>query len=242
METCDLLLLYKTDYGEKGGILHTYSAEFGFLVLRSFELDTHTLFVARGDVHTLAIVSAVFDLPHPPYTMGILRRIEKLYPYHRIQTELVRNCISLFMGEVLERLLRTSAGESALFNFIKRTLGLLNELPTSELQYFTHRFVLGLAIVLGFQPQGEYCAETPAFNLRTGLFQEAPIVKNEVILSRKYASVLSDLLMNEPIASDTLSLSERNELLTALIHYLEIHQEVNLNLKSLAIIQEVLHG
>ena len=145
------------------------------------------------------------------------------------------------MGEVLERVLRTSAGESVLFSFIKRTLGLLNELPTSELQYFTHRFVLGLAIVLGFQPQGEYCAETPAFNLRTGLFQEAPIVKNEVILSRKYASVLSDLLMNEPIASDTLSLSERNELLTALIHYLEIHQEVNLSLKSLAIIQEVLH-
>lgn len=241
METGDLLLLYKTDYGENGGILHTYSAEYGFLVLRSFRLDTHTLAVARGEVHVLAMVSAAFELPRPPYTMGILRSIEKLYPYHRIQTELARNCISLFMGEILECILRLAAGEREIFLFIKSSLEVLNEVESAQLPYFAHHFVLGLAVLLGFCPQGEYSAATPTFNLKSGSFQPAPIVNTEDILSRKYAYVLSQLLRNEKIAPNALALEERNQLLCMLIHYLEIHQAVSLNLKSLSVIQQVLH-
>ena len=242
METTDLLLLYKTEYGERGEILHTYSAEYGFQVLRSYELNTRTLPMARGEVHVLALVTASYELPRPPYQMGVLRRIEKLYSHHKIQSDLIRKSISLFMCEILEYTLRRTTGEAAMLQFIKNSLHVLNEAPSTDLIYFIHRFLLMLSARLGFCPQGEYSITTPVFNLQTGCFQSAPMLYTELILSDRYAAVLSALLKDEKIERETLNRNERNRLLAALIRYLEIHTELKLTIKSLPILQQILHS
>lgn len=241
METSELIILQNTEYGEEGSIIQTYSAAHGLLALRSFNLNGGPCRVYRGEIQILGLVSATFELPRAPYTIGLLRRIEKSSSYRRIQNEMPRHCIALLLSEILRTLLRGTVGDQPLFDFIRTSVESLNRVEDEELPYFVHRFIIGLAVIFGYSPQGEYSVATPTFNLRTGRFQSSTLIAIDDILTERYAKVFTALLQEERIALGVLTLEERNRLLRSLLRYLEIHEGVTFKLQSLSILQQVLH-
>ena len=210
----ELIVLHTTKFGENSIVLHTLSKEYGrrgFLVRGVGKKSMTSLFlpltVLEADI-TESSKSKLFTA----------RNLNAKYPLNGIRGNMFKNSMTLFMSEVLYRVVKEGGNEQGLYEWCEKSIQLLDSIE-SDFSNFHIRFLLELAIALGFSPEAQ--------DLRPFTGDHYPIVERFI-----QGSFAESMLI-------PLSGQMRNEIAEEILRYIEFHSESAVNVNSLKVLREL---
>ncbi|GAB3826650.1 DNA repair protein RecO [Pontibacter rugosus] len=169
---------------------------------------------------------------------GGLTRISEYrsaYPLASIPFDIRKSSIILFLSEIVARSLKEEEENLPLFNFLFDAVVTFDEME-SGFENFHLVFLLQLSIHLGFGPgSGAEVVEQVAFSSNAQSATSAPTV-----LAMQAHEVYFNQLLQEPDYAAIPNGKVRRELLDILIRYYQLHVDKLGEIKSLAILSEVL--
>lgn len=179
----------------------------------------------------------------PQRNMQRLREFQPAHIYTTMQEEIVKNSIVLFSAELLLRLLPEQAPMPELFDFTYDYFVQLDKMPVSAVANFPLYFIIQCSRYLGYDIKGSYSEDTPHLNLHEGGFtRQAPTLTPFV--NDEDAKILSQVLQlndfNE-LKEVNMNATIRFRLLDWYMAFLQQHTEHVINLKSLGVLQAILH-
>ena len=209
-----LIVLHTTKFGENSIVLHTLSKEYGrrgFLVRGVGKRSMTSLFLPLTVLEADITESSKSKL----YTA---RNLNAKYPLNGIRGNMFKNSMTLFMSEVLYRVVKEGGNEQGLFEWCEKSIQLLDSIE-SDFSNFHIRFLLELAIALGFSPEAQ--------DLKPFTGEHFPIVERFI-----QGSFAESILI-------PLSGQVRNEIAEEILRYIEFHSESAVNVNSLKVLREL---
>lgn len=210
----ELIILHSTKFGENSIVAHTLSKEYGrrsFLIRGAGKRGTMTLMLP------LTILEAEI-VETSKSTLYTARNLSAKYPLSGIRNSVSKNSMTLFMSEVLYRTVREGANEQGLFEWCEKNILLLDAMQ-SDFSNFHIRFLLELAVVLGFSPESR--------DLMPFVGEHYPVVEK---------------FMKESLAEAMLvplNGAVRNKIAEEILRYIEYHSESAVNVASLKVLREL---
>lgn len=209
----ELIILNHTKFGENSIVLHTLSSEYGrrgFLVKVSPK-TAMALFLP------LNILQAEVT-ENPKANLWYARNFVCITPLNGIRGNIHKNTMTLFMSEVLYRVVKDQTNEDGLADWLKGQILTLDALQ-SDFANFHLMFLLNLCAALGFDPDA------------AGL---APFVDNNL----QSVEALLSLPFTEALLLP-LTGADRNAIAESILKYIEYHTESAVNVRSLAVLREI---
>lgn len=169
---------------------------------------------------------------------GGLTRISEYksaYPFHSIPFDIRKSSIVLFLSEIVSRTIKEEEENQPLFQFLYNGIKFFDELEQG-FENFHLIFLLQLSHHLGFGPSsGAEIVEQVAFSSNAQSATSAPSV-----LVLQVHEALFDQLLQDPGKAEIPNGKVRRELLSIIIRYYQLHVDKLGEIKSLAILSEVL--
>ncbi len=209
----ELIIICHTKVGENSIVLHTISREYGrrgFLV----KVSPKTAMALFLPLNILEAEVA----ENPKSDLWFARNFVSVSPLAGIRGNIHKNTMTLFMSEVLFRVVKDQTNEEGLTDWLKKSVLTLDALQ-SDFANFHLWFLLELCAVLGFNPD------------TAGL---APFAGNHLghinsLLTRPFGEAM--LL---PLRG-----ADRNEIAECILRYIEHHTESAVNVRSLAVLRDI---
>ncbi len=211
----ELIILHYTRFGENSLVLHTLSREYGRrgFILRVGKNTSMASFLPLNVVE--ARVSE-----NPKSSLWRASDVKVLYPLNGIRGNIYKNSMTMFMSEVLYRVIKDGANEEGLFDWCLSSIVTLDSLE-SDFSNYHIRFLMELCSSLGFSPSVQ---------------SMAPFAKRQLSsISRMLTLSLSESML-VPLTGD-----DRNEMCEEILDYLEYYTESAINVRSLAVLKELFH-
>lgn len=157
-----------------------------------------------------------------------LSEVKTLHPLQSIPFEVAKSGIALFLTEMLTKSLKEESGNPMLFQFLLESILLLEHMETGY-ENFHLAFLAKLSAYLGFGPENAREFEQ---QLRERSYPFLPNTETELALNT---------LLRRPLGTAVrLSRTDRLNLLEALVAYYRIHVDAMGEIKSLAVLHEVM--
>ena len=210
----ELIVLHTTRYGENSLVVHTLSKEYGrrsFIIKGVGKKSVMSLFLPLNVLEASVTESSKSSL----YTM---RNPVAKHPLLGIRNSLYKNSMTMFMSEVLYRVIKDGTNEHGLFEWCEKNILLLDAI-TDDFSNFHLRFLLELAMVLGFSPSSQ--------DLLPFVGSHYPVV--EQFMTKSFVES-----MMIPLSGQV-----RNEIAEEILRYIEFHTESSLNVNSLKVLREL---
>ncbi len=212
----DLIVLHTTKFSENSLVIHTISEEYGrrsFLVRGVGKRVPLSFFLPMNILEADIVENPKSDL----YTA---RNISVKHPLLQLRGNIYKNSMTLFLSEVLYRVLKSGTKEPGLFEWCEKMVLLLDSLE-GDFSNFHIRFLLEFCTRLGFSPQKE--------DIEPFMGDLTPVM-DEFIRQSFEESMLVKLNGNM-----------RNEMAERLLKYIEFHCESAVNVNSLKVLKELFH-
>ena len=225
----ELIVLNHTKLGENSIVLHTLSSEYGRrgFIVKVSPKTAMALFLP------LNILDAEIS-ENPKSDLWYARNFVSVSPLNGIRGNIHKHTMTLFISEVLYRVIKDQSNEDGLAHWLKSQILTLDALE-SDFANFHLMFLLGLCGALGFDPD------------TAGL---APFVvsgsPSHPERSEGYGSGRNlqaiDSLLRLPFAEALLlplTGADRNAIAESILKYIEYHTESAVNIRSLAVLREI---
>jgi DNA repair protein RecO (recombination protein O) len=213
MIATELIVLHTTKVGDNSLVIHTLSKDYGrrsFLV-RGAGKKAMALFLPLNILEAEIIESSKSTL----YTA---KNLVSACPLTGIRNSVMKNTMTMFMSEVIYRVVKEGASEEGLYEWAKKNIVLLDALET-DFSNFHIRFLLEMTVVLGFSPESETMRHFAGEHYQMLLqFMKSPFAESMLI---------------------PMNGAQRNELSERIIRYIEYHTETSININSLKVLREV---
>ena len=209
----ELIVLNHTKFGENSIVLHTLSREYGrrsFLV-RVGKKTGMALFLPLNILEATVV-------ENPKSTLWTAHGLSSRNPLLGVRSNLHKNTMTLFLSEVLWRVVKEGAAEEGLYDWCLRSILTLDALR-SDFSNFHVRFLLELAVALGFQPSQD---------------DLLPFVREHTAVAMRLLQAELGEALLVPLRGQ-----ERNTLCEEILRYLEYHTESAINVRSLAVLREL---
>ena len=209
-----LIVLHTTKFGENSLVVHTLSKDYGrrsFLVKGVGKKAGMSLFLPLNVLEADIVETSRSTL----YTA---RNIVARYPLLGIRNDIFKNSMTMFMSEVLYRVVREGAYEEGLFEWCEKNILLLDAVSI----YFSNfhiRFLLELSVALGFSPEAR---------------DLVPFVGDHYPVIERFMTVPFAESMLIPLNGVT-----RNEIAEEILRYIEFHTDSAVNINSLKVLREL---
>ena len=151
-------------------------------------------------------------------TLYTARNIVARYPLLGIRNDIFKNSMTMFMSEVLYRVVREGAYEEGLFEWCEKNILLLDAVSI-DFSNFHIRFLLELSVALGFSPEAR---------------DLVPFVGDHYPVIERFMTVPFAESMLIPLNGVT-----RNEIAEEILRYIEFHSESAVNVNSLKVLREL---
>lgn len=209
----ELIVLHTTKFGENSIVVHTLSREYGrrsFLV-RGAGKRLMSLFLP------LNILEADVQ-ESTKSTLFTARNLTARHPLLGIRSNVFKNSMTMFMSEVLYRVIKEGAAEQGLYEWCERNILLLDAVQ-NDFSNFHLRFLLELTVALGFSPESR--------DLQPFVGDHYPTVERFM-----QTSLAESMLI-------PLNGSVRNEIAEEILRYIEFHTESSVNINSLKVLRDL---
>lgn len=214
MNSTEFILLHTTRYGDSSIILHTLSKEYG---RKGFFVKNISRRCVSSVFFPLAILEADID-DHVRPRMPNVRNVSLRYALNGIRNNLKKGAISVFVSEVLFRVVKEGMQDSALYDMCERNILLLDAME-SDFSNFHLYFLMEFIIALGFSPAPE---------------DLEPFMGEHLSLMSDFISLPFSEAMLVPMSGGI-----RSELAERLLKYIEFHIESPVNVNSLKVLKEL---
>ena len=212
-KSVELIVLHTTKFGENSIVVHTLSREYGrrsFLV-RGAGKKLMSLFLPLNILEAEVVESSKSTL----YTA---RNLSARHPLMGIRSNIFKNSMTMFMSEVLYRVVKDGVNEPGLYEWCERNILLLDAVQ-ADFSNFHLRFLLELAVALGFSPESR---------------DLQPFVgSNFDVVGRLMRGSLAETMLI-PMTG-----SQRNEVAEQILRYIEYHTDSTLRINSLKVLREL---
>lgn len=207
----ELIVLNLTRFQENQAVLHVLSRDRGRAGLMVSSKGGTALFqpmnILEADV-----------TENPRSTLWRARHFSAKWPLGGIRGDIRKNCMTMFMGEVLFKAIKEGERDERVYDWAERSILTLDALE-SDFSNYHLRFLLEFAVEMGFSPDFDSIAPFAGENL-----------------DKMQALLRSDLAESLLIP---LTGVQRTEMAESLIRYLEYHTESAINIKSLGVLREL---
>lgn len=194
-------------------VLHTLSKEYGRrgFVVRSLNKKMMSMLLPMNILEVTVADSG---------KSGLLpvRNLMVSCPLMGIRSNLYKNTMTMFLSEVLYRVVKEGTNEPGLYEWCEKQIMLLDAIET-DFSNFHIRFLLELAIALGFSPKID--------DLR-------PFLGDNQFIIEKFMSTSFAESMLMPLSGFL-----RNEICEGVLRYIEYHSESTLTINSLKVLREL---
>ena len=212
--TTGLIVLHTTKFGESSLVVHTLSKDYGrrsFLVRGVGKKAAMSLFLPLNILEADIQESNKSDL-------FAARNIAAMHPLLGIRNNIFKNSMTMFLSEVIYRVVKDGAVEQGLFEWCEKNILLLDSIRT-DFSNFHIRFLLEFAVALGFSPE--------ARDLSPFVGEHFPLIERFMTLSFAESMLIP------------LSGAVRNEIAEGILRYIEFHSESAVNVNSLKVLREL---
>ena len=209
----ELIVLHTTKVGENSIVVHALSKEYGrrgFLVrgagkrLMSLLLPLNILEAEVTESSKSTLLSA--------------RNLTARHSLLGIRNNIFKNSMTMFMSEVLYRVVKDGSREEGLYEWCERSILLLDAVQ-ADFSNFHLRFLLELTVALGFSPE--------ARDLQPFVGDHYPVVDR--LMRGSFAETML-LPLNGQL---------RNEIAEEVLRYIEYHTESSVNVNSLKVLRDL---
>jgi DNA repair protein RecO (recombination protein O) len=210
----ELIVLHTTKFGENSLVVHTLSRDYGrrsFLVKGTGKKSMMSLFLP------LNVLEADI-LETNKSTLFTARSLTAKHPLLGIRNNMFKNSMTMFMSEVLYRVVKDGAYEQGLFEWCEKDILLLDAIQT-DFSNFHIRFLLELTVALGFSPEAQ--------DLIPFVGEHYPVVEKFMTLPFAESMLIP------------LNGAARNEIAEEILRYIEYHTESSVNVNSLKVLREL---
>ena len=210
----ELIVLHTTKFGENSLVVHTLSRDYGrrsFLVKGAGKKSSMALFLPLSVLEADIVETSKSTL----YTA---RNLSAKHPLMGIRNNMFKNSMTMFMSEVLYRVVKDGASEHGLFEWCEKDILLLDAIQT-DFSNFHIRFLLELAVTLGFSPEAQ--------DLMPFIGEHYPVVERFMTLPFAESMLIP------------LNGAVRNEIAEEILRYIEFHTDSAVNVNSLKVLREL---
>ncbi|MDR2120332.1 MAG: DNA repair protein RecO [Tannerella sp.] len=232
------IVLHSIPYNDRYGIVHIYTEAFG----RASYMTACRRGRKTGVPQALFMPLSVIDMEVEHLNTRDIQRIREVkvgYPLHDIYVHPVKNCIALFLSEVLYRAARAREADSQLFNYLYDSIRWL-EMAGQGVANFHLVFLIRLVRYFGVYPNVESYRQDSFFDLLNGAFTASP-PGHKHYLDRTESVVLARLLrMNYANMSlYAFSRAERYGIIRRILEYYRLHLSDFPEIRSLDVMQSL---
>lgn len=237
------IVLRSVKYGESSLISTLFTSSFG---IQSYLVQGVRSAKVKNNRSGLLQAATLLDLvvyQRPQQNLQRIREFQPAYLYTSLQEEVVKNSIAMFSAELLLRLLPEQAIMPELFDFAFDYFVQLDKMPLNSIANFPLYFIIHCSALLGYSIKGEYSQETMYLSIQEGGFTSQPptsrpFVNNED--SKALAALLQTNQFSELSRVDMNS-DMRYRLIDWYLEFLRQYSQHLGNIKSLAVLQTILH-
>lgn len=211
----ELIILHLTKTGDNSVVIHTLSREYG---RKSFFVRG----VGKGAMMTMFLPMNILECEiteNRRSSLSSAGRPVLACSLMGIRNSMYKNSMTMFMSEVLYRIMKEGTDEPGIYDWCRRSILLLDAME-SDFSNFHIRFLLELAVVLGFRPSCE---------------DLAPFAGELAPLAGRFLTEPFGQSMLIPLTGTV-----RSRLAETILKYLEYHTESSLNVNSLRVLHEIL--
>lgn len=238
------------DYKARGVVLHTmkYSESSMVVFMLTDTLGRQNYMVQgirgpRSKGNKAAVFQPMFvvdfiGLESPRMQMHRMKEVQSGLAMTSIPFDVRKSTISLFMAEVLYRLVKEVEPQSPLFDFVVAAVEALDAI-TDGVANFHLWFLVRLSSFLGFYPGNEY-SQGAWFDIQEGLFMPA-MPQHRLAMSQSNSRILADMMDAGITELDGMRLArgQRAEFMTAMLDYFGYHLNSIHNVRSIEILRDV---
>ena len=209
----ELIVLHTTKVGENSIVVHALSKEYGrrgFLVRGAGKRQMSLLL-------PLNVLEAEVT-ESSKSTLLSARNLTARHPLLGIRNNIFKNSMTMFMSEVLYRVVKDGSREDGLYEWCERSILLLDAVQT-DFSNFHLRFLLELTVALGFSPE--------ARDLQPFVGDHYPAIDR--LMRGSFAETML-LPLNGQL---------RNEIAEEVLRYIEYHTESSVNVNSLKVLRDL---
>ena len=212
-QNTELIVLHTTKFGENSIVVHTLSKVYGrrsFLV-RGAGKRLMSLFLPLNILEADVTESS-------KSTLFTARNLVARHPLSGIRSNMFKNSMTMFMSEVIFRVVKDGADELGLYEWCEKNILLLDAMQT-DFSNFHIRFLLELAVALGFSPESS--------DLQPFVGEHYPTV------SRLMSGTMAQTML-VPLSGQV-----RNEIAEGILRYISFHTDSSFNINSLKVLREL---
>lgn len=172
----------------------------------------------------------------PRASMHRIKEVRNEVVLTSVPFDIRKSTISLFMAEVLYRLIHEVEANKPLFDFISSSIQYLDHM-SEGISNFHLWFLVNLSSYLGFYPGNEY-VDGHYFDIKSGLFVSHP---SDLYMSLSNSRLLGQLMDLDASDLSTVELSrgDRGEFMESMLLFFGYHFDSIHSVRSIQILREV---
>ena len=230
------IVLGVSKYSDSARMVSTYTEKFGRVDFSVKISRTRKSPFSAAYFQPLTLLEVDFDY-RQTREVHYMRECKIVQPYCNMPYDAVKNSLSYFLAEVMQRTLRTQEQNIPLFSYLEESLCFLD--ATGErCANFHLLFMLGLCGYLGFAPNAEGYSEGCFFDMQAGCFTSQAGLHQDMF-SEDDSKLLNDLLRIGFFEMHLLKMTaaQRNAMLRNLLRYYQIHLQGIGEFKTLSVLE-----
>ena len=232
------IVLHCLPYNDKYIIINMYTEGFGRVSYITPNTHGRKSKVSRALLQPLSIL----DMEVEHLNNRDIQRIKEAkcdLAVTQLHYHPVKNAISLFLSEVLYRIIQEKEPNRPLFDYLCRSIKWL-DIAEAGIANFHLAFLIQLSAYLGIHPNSETYKADFFFDLINGVFSKSPPEHSNYI-NKEEAVVFERLLRisYENMALFTFTRQERTSIIRYIIEYYRLHTTDFPEIKSLAVMQSL---
>ena len=232
------IVLHHINYGETSIILHLYTNHRGriSIIIPGAKGKKKNKRIAL--YHNLSILDLEVYFKESR-DLHQIREARAVIPLSGITSDPVKSTVSLFLSEILYRSIREEESNPELFSFLENSILYLN-IAEKGIANFHLYMLVHLTRFLGFFPVDNHHSEDDWFNLRAGRFSSFP-PESSSRLNQEPSALLAKILRSnlEEASGIKLNQTQRNDLLTGMLNYYNMHLDGMGEIQSYRVLKEI---
>lgn len=237
------IVLRVTKYGDTSIIMTAYTELFGLqqYIIKGVRVTSKKgankgVFYQPGAILQMEVYHA------PMKTLQIVKEVSWDYVYQNVYSDVLRNAVALYIVEVLQQTMQ-SEPHPELFYLIDDTFKQLDKGGPGLVSNLPIYFLIHLSQTMGFGLQGKYSLDTPILDIKEGEFVAKPPAHPYFLEAQtaQVASMFMQVQFYNDLETILLSGAQRKKILELFQLSLSWHYKKFSEIKSLPILQAVLH-
>lgn len=231
-------------YNEVGIVLHTLKYSENKMIVHMLTkgrgrcnfITTMSLKVRKNIFQPMTILE--FQAIKSKTELGVISQAELGIPLHNLSMDLSKCTISIFLAELLYRIVKEPLDDVNMYNFVEDSIVQLNDMEVG-IGNFHLWFLVHFAYYMGYHFPHEYHSGM-WLDIKSGAYTDyAPI--HNLRIAPQYAEVISKLQMMplDQVCSVELNRQSRTDILNGVVDYFSYHCDNFSSVKSIEILAQV---